>query len=138
LILSHQIYETQTRKSLGKNFTGTSKTFRRQNWKIIFKVRKNTNQIRRNRRSRVVYNPAGLIFFSVVQHSDWGLGRFIVQFYRSHTVGHTHTWKVRLLCTNDQLIARPTFFTTHTNTHTHTHTKSMSSAGSELAIPAIK
>ena len=32
-----------------------------------------------------------LFLFSVVQQPNWGLGRLVVEVYRSHTIRHTHT-----------------------------------------------
>jgi hypothetical protein len=75
-------------------------------------------------KSGATLNPAALIFFSFSATSRLGLRHVDGEVSRSHTITHTHTeWKVGLLCTSDQLIARLTAYTTHTNTR-NTYTRS--------------
>jgi hypothetical protein len=76
-----------------------------------------------------------LFFLCVAQHPKSGLGRFILEVTRSHTIRHTHTRPVRLLWTSDQLVAEAATNTTHNK---HKRRTSMPWAGFEPAIPAIQ
>jgi hypothetical protein len=71
---------------------------------------------------------AHIILFSVAQQPNSGLDLLIVD-----TIGHTQP--VRLLCMSDQLVAEAATCIKHNK---HNRRTSMTSAGFEPAIPAIK
>ena len=76
-----------------------------------------------------------IIFLSVIQQSKLGLGFHMAQVSRSHTIRHTHTHTVRLLCTSDKTVAEAATCTMHNK---HNRRTSMNSTGFEPAIPAVK
>ena len=71
--------------------------------------------------------------FPMAQKPNSGLGNLSVDIYRSHTIRHIHM--VRFLCTREQPVAESPINTTHNK---HKKVISMTSAGFEPEIPAIK
>jgi hypothetical protein len=69
--------------------------------------------------------------FYVVQRPNLGLGRYIVEVSRSHTIRYKQP--MGLLCTSDQLVTEAATYTTDTNDR-----RPLRSAGFEPAIPAIE